>query len=334
MRRVLVVLIALGLVVPALPAAARTYRWVDKSGQVIYSDHPPQADEMAPPSETPASSPSASIGPRRPVHPSASELLEFSGLKEHMKVAAVQARQNVHQSLGHLEPRDLESVEAVTAQTLDPDRIFEVIVDEFSQTMDEAKIAEVRSWYRSPLGRKLTELEVRASAEDRERQLAAFMAEWKVKPPAPERVALIQRLDAAGGATELSVDVVVGISQAIARVADPHLPPERRLRPGQLDAQARQIRLYTLEAFRQGNTVAMLYLYRDVADEDLARFVQFLETEAGAWYGNALRRSIVQGLAAAVERTATNLVRIVPPERWGGPGGFKKPAPPPEEKQL
>src|SRR5205085_11057090 len=116
---------------------------------------------------------------RRPIHPAASELIEVCGLKDQVKAITVQAREHVHQSLGHLEPRDLRSVEAVTARTLDPTRIVSSLVDELSQYMDDTKVPEVRSWYRSPVGRKLTELEVRAASEDRQRQLAAFVAEWR-----------------------------------------------------------------------------------------------------------------------------------------------------------
>ena len=332
MRRTLAVLIGLGLFLPAVPAAGRTYRWVDQNGNVRYSDQPPRSENVAPPPATPT--PGAIRTPRHPVHPAADELLELSGLKQQMKAISLDAREHVHQNLGHLEPRDLKGVAAATAQTLDPDRVYASILDEFGRSVDDTKIADVRLWYRSPLGRTITEIEVASVVSERRRELTAFVAEWRVKPPAPTRVALTQRLDAATGATEMSVDLIVGIAQAVVRVADPHLPPDRRLKPGQLEAQARQIRLSTLEVFRQNNTVAMLYIYRNVADQDLARYIQFLESEAGAWYGNAVRRSVVYALAAAVERTATDLVRVVPPHRWGGPGAFKKPALPAEDKRL
>jgi hypothetical protein len=327
--------IVLGLVVAALPAAGGTYRWIDKNGQVVYSDRPPQPDEAAPEGTTPpAPRAAAPAAPRRPVHQAASELIELCGLKDQVKAVALQARRHVQDNLGHLEPRDVKNVEAITARTLDPERLVRAIVDEFSQLIDDTKIADVRTWYRSPLGRKITELEVRASSEDRQRQLAAFVAEWRVKPPAAARVAMIQRLDAASGTTELSVDMVVGITQAIVRVADPYLPPERRLKAGQLEAQARQIRLATLERFRQGNTVALLHLFRDVPDGELTSYIRFLETEAGAWLGGAVRRSMVEALAGAVAGTVTDLVRVVPPQRWGGPGAFKKPPLPPAEGKL
>jgi hypothetical protein len=333
MRHVLGVLIVLGLVIPSVAVAGGTYRWVDKNGHVTYSDQPPPAGQTAAPSE--ASTSSAPPAPGRLVHPAASELLELSGLKEQMNAVVLQARDQIHQSVGHLEPRDLKGVQAVTERTLGPEQVFADIVGELSQLMDDTKIGAVRTWFGSPLGRQLTDLEIRASSSpDRQRRLTAFVAEWQVKPPTPARVALIQRLDAASGTTELTIDTIVGITQAVVRVADPHLAPDRRLKPGQLEAQARQIRLYTLETLRQSNAVAMLYCYRDVQDQDLARYIQFLETEAGAWFGGAVRRSIVHALSAAVERTATNLVRVVPPQRWGGPGAFKKPPLPPADKRL
>jgi hypothetical protein len=324
-------------VVVAGPAAARTYRWIDPNGNVMYTDHPPRPEDVgapAGPDRGGPGTPGAAPGSHRPVHPGIDELLALSGLKGQMRGMAMQTRDHLQGNMGQLEPRDRKAVEAVTARALDPDLIYGRVLDEFSQHVDEARLAEAVAWFRSPLGRKLTELEVAFSTVDRQREITQFVAQWRVSPPSRTRVALVQRLDAAAGATELSVELVVAISQAIVRVADPYLPPERRLKPGQLESQARQIRLQALEALRQGNTISMLYLYRNVEDTELARYIRFLESEAGAWYGNAVRRAVTSSLGVTVERTAGELVRIVPPQRWGGPGAFKKPALPPADAKL
>ena len=151
----------------------------------------------------------------------------------------------------------------------------------------------------------------------RERELAQFVARLRVEQLDPRRVELIQRLDAASGATETSLELLLAVAEAVLRVADPYLPAARRLKPGQLESQARQIRLHSHDMLRQANTLSMLYVYRSLEDGDLARYIQFLESEAGAWFGGAVRKATVSAFGAVVERAAHELLRTVPVERWG-----------------
>jgi len=94
-----------------------------------------------------------------------------------------------------------------------------------------------------------------------------------------------------------------------------------------MDSQARQIRLRMQESLRRANIVTMLFLYQGVTDDELRRYIEFLESEAGAWYGTAARQAIVGAIASTVEGTAGELVRVVPPERWVGAGVTRPPVP-------
>jgi hypothetical protein len=317
MTRELLVLIGLTAVlsVNASPALAKMYRWVDRHGNVTYADRPPQSDEGALPVEPNAPT---SGQPRRPVHPIADELLEASGLKRQVPGMAERARANMVQGMEPLGANDKSAVDRVSGQALRPEALYGLIREEFSQHVDDAKVKDVLGWYRTPLARRLTELEVAfTTSPNRERELAQFIARLRVEQLDPRRVELIQRLDAASGATETSLELLMAVAQAVLRVADPYLPASRRLKPGQLESQARQIRLQSQELLRQANTLSMLYVYRSLEDGDIARYIQFLESEAGTWFGGAVRKATVTAFGAIIERTAHELVRTVPVERWG-----------------
>jgi len=335
LTRGLAVLVGLAGVLGASgsPAVAKVYRWVDRHGNVTYADRPPQSEEAVTPPSAPGAP--ATIQPRRPVHPAADELLELSGVKRQVPSIAERARDNMVQGMGPLTASDKSAVDRVSGQGLHPDVLYSLIKQEFSQHVDDTKVREVIGWYRTPLARRLTDLEVAfTSATNRDRELTQFVARLRVEQPDPRRVALIQRLDAASGATETSLDLVLAVAQAVARVADPYLSAERRLRPGQLESRARQIRLQSQEVLRQANTLSMLYVYRPIEDGDITRYIQFLESEAGSWFGGAVRKAMVAAFATTIERTAGELVRAVPVERWGQGGEFKKPALPAPGERL
>jgi hypothetical protein len=326
MTKKLVVLLGLVALLGASAslALARTYRWVDRHGNVTYSDRPPQSSEAAPPPAAPA--PPASAQPRRPVHPVADELLEACGFKRQVPSIAERARHNLVQGMEPLGADDKSVVDRVSGEAFRADALYGLIREEFSQHVDDTKVKDVLAWYRTPLARRLTELEVAfTTSTSRERELAQFVARLRVEQLDPRRVELIQRLDAASGATETSLELLMAVAQAVLRVADSYLPAARRLKPGQLDSQARQIRLQSQDMLRQANTLSMLYVYRSLEDGDLARYIQFLESEAGAWFGGAVRKSTVSAFGAVVERTAHELVRAVPVERWGHGESLRKP---------
>lgn len=323
MIRGLAVLVMVGCLVTA-SGAAEMYRWVDRQGNVTFSDRPPQPGEVGPPPPAPGAT--APSGAHRDVHPAADQLLELSGIKQQLSGVARETRSQLQQGFGVMDAQDAAAVQRIIGDVFRPEALYTVIREELGRRVDESKIKDVVAWYRSPLGRRITGLEVAFSAAERQRELAEFIAQLRVHQPSAARMALIQQLDAASGTTDLSIDIVVGIAQVIARVADPFLPSEQRLKPGQLESQVRQIRLYVQEPIRQVNTVAMLYMYRSTEDHDLTRYIQFRESEAGSWFGQATRKALVWTLTTAVERTATRLVQVVPPERWAQGDSLKRPA--------
>jgi hypothetical protein len=85
---------------------------------------------------------------------------------------------------------------------------------------------------------------------------------------------------------------------------------------------------------RQVNTGTLLYMYRPAGDQEVARYIQFLESEAGSWFGDATQKALVRGLVSAVEGIAAELVRVGPPERWMQGGGFRKPPLPSKDERL
>jgi hypothetical protein len=56
--------------------------------------------------------------------------------------------------------------------------------------------------------------------------------------------------------------------------------------------------------------------YRGLADDEVARLVAFVESDAGQWFVNATSEIVVRALGAAAERTAPELARAV---QWAQP---------------
>jgi len=317
-------LVAAVVLLAAVDTAAAPYRWLDANGNVVYSDDPPRPEDAA---RSSAPGPAAPGAPAPVADPSVERLLDATGLKQQARLVAAQTREALRGSLGNLDAERRERVEAITDREFHPDAFYAVLRTEFGRHFNEPWLGEVQAWYATPVGRRIAEAEVRFYAADRRRELEEFVAGLVNNRPSPVRVALLQRLDAASGSTEGSLDLFVAINRAIIRVVEPLIPAQSRIRAGQIESQSRQIRLQMQESLKQVNVFTMLLLYQGVTDDELQRYIEFLETDAGAWYSGAARQAIVSAVTSTVERSASDLVRVVPPEQWVGAGLTKPPVP-------
>ncbi|OGL02427.1 MAG: hypothetical protein A3E31_10405 [Candidatus Rokubacteria bacterium RIFCSPHIGHO2_12_FULL_73_22] len=329
--RTLLIALGAGLLAGGTPADAATYRWVDDNGVVTYSDRPPQPRE-APPAPAAASAADATApGAVAADRATIDELLDVSGLKRQLAPITTRIRSEFHAQHGQLAARDLARAEQITARHVRTETVYGLIAEGVGKRSDAAKLAAALAWYRSPVGRRITELEVAFSrSSGTEREIERYVGRLQQSPPARERLALVQRLDAAGRATETSLDVSIAIIRSLASAVDPYLPAERRLSRSQLESRIRQVRAQVFEQVRRLSFVMMLFIYRDVSDADLARYVAFAESEPGQWYVSAVSGAFVDAVGGIARGAATDLVRAVPPERWQQGGGFKKPALPKE----
>ena len=239
MRQALAAVIVIGMILASVPASGGAYRWVDRRGNVIYSDRPPRPEEVGREGD-PADpgvagpNPSATIPPApRPFHPSVEHLLDATGLKHQARLVAFQTRGILHGNLGALDAEHRRRVDAITDRYFHPDNFYALLRSEFSRYVNEARLNEVLAWYGTPVGRRVATAEVRFYASDRRREVEDYVAGLVNNKPSPLRLALMQRLDAATGATEGSLDLFVAINRSIIRVVEPLMPAERRLGAGQ-----------------------------------------------------------------------------------------------------
>ena len=186
-------LIVLGVLIAAGAADAATYRWMGPDGVVIYSDRPPQPGDLPKAAAAEAPAPAARAGARGAVD----DLLARSGFKDQVAAIADRLRTEFHRRHGHLVAPDMTLAREISSARLRPEALYEAFVVEFAKRIDEERMADALVWFDSPAGRKITGLEGRAArARDGAAELGRFVARLRGEPTRPERVALVQRLDA------------------------------------------------------------------------------------------------------------------------------------------
>src|SRR6266446_3969807 len=194
------------------------------------------------------------------------ELLERSGLRVQLESLSAGLRIQFLRGQGRISSHDRATIDRIAATNFDADAIFSRIKLEFERNHDAGKLADALAWYRSPLGKRITQLELMTLAFENGWDSAASLER---KRASLQRIALVERLDASGGASETTVDMTLSIVRSLSRAFQPVLPVAARVSDAKLEDQIARARAHTLEQIRRACMVSMLLAYRGLSDQEL-----------------------------------------------------------------
>jgi hypothetical protein len=236
-------------------------------------------------------------------------LLERSGLRVQLESLSAGVRVQFLRGRGRVSGQDRLTIDQIVSERFAAEALYTRISREFAPHLDAAKMAKALAWYDSALGKRITGLELAALVFDGGPRAVADLENDR---PSPRRLALIERLDAGGGASETTVDVTMAIVRSLTRAFQPALPAVARRNLGQLEEELVRARNRTLEQIRAACLVSMLLAYRTLSDHELEQYVQFVESEAGLWYMSVMNTTLVIAVDAATDAVAAELVTAVP----------------------
>ena len=242
-------------------------------------------------------------------HSGLDELLERSGLRVQLESLSAGVRIQFLRGQGRISSHDRATIDRIASTNFDADAIYSRIRLEFERNLDAGKLADALAWYRSPLGKRITGLELMALAFENGWDNAVSIERKQASTP---RIALVERLDASGGASETTVDVTLSIVRSLTRAFQPVLPASARVSNAQLEDQIAVARSRTLEQIRGACLVSMLLAYRSLTDQELAAYVRFVESEAGQWYMSVMNSALLSAVDVAAAATAGELATAVP----------------------
>ena len=234
-------------------------------------------------------------------------LLERSGLRVQLESLSAGVRVQFLLGQGRLSGEDRITIDRIVSQHFSAGALHARMRLEFEKNPDSAGLAKALEWYDSPLGRRITGLELASLIPD-----GGQPQDSENERPSPRRLDLLRRLDAGGGASDTTVDVTMSIVGSLTRAFQPALPAVARLSRGQLENELTQVRNLTLERIRRACLLNMLSAYRDLTDDELEQYVRFVESEGGQWYMSVMNGSLLIAVDAAAEATATELAAAVP----------------------
>lgn len=196
------------------------------------------------------------------------ELMELSGAMDYTEHVAMYGPM-LAKTMASTTDIPYETLAKVFSEAWRPELFNRGLANYLNKNFNRAYCLQALEWLRSPLGRKITQAEVEADLPDSQPRAESYMRQLQRTPPTQRRMDLIEKVAEASGKIEFAVAAQVFVTRA--------LNPGRQFTAGELEALRKQSR----DAITMSGGPS--YPYRALTSDELATYIQFLESDAGKW---------------------------------------------------
>jgi hypothetical protein len=173
-----------------------------------------------------------------------------------------------------------------------------------------AEHAAMLGWWTSPLGSQVATIDSTQFTPALQVEFARFVGDLQVKPLPAERVQRMTDLVAAVGVGALAKDVAEQSMQGMItalRAAGVERSPAGAQGLNELETQLRPLLDVLAVRVEQTTRLRLLFVYRDISDADLDRYLEFARSEAGKAYTAALASTTTAAVTRVVKEVAEQL---------------------------
>ncbi|HEV8242642.1 MAG TPA: hypothetical protein VGQ07_01490 [Nitrospirales bacterium] len=241
----------------------------------------------------------------------APKLMKLSGMEEQIRQIPPQILSSLAEQKGQMPADTYASFSQAMRGAFSAEQIEKSAVKQATANLTVEIMQKALDWLESGLGRKITSLEEAASTPHAVQQIQALAGRLKSVSLPPHRLELIQRLDSATQATDLSLSITETAMMAVATALDAIQPKELQVGTDTLKKQLEQQRPQLRQNILSMTTAAGLFAYQTLSDVELDRYIEFLESAAGKQYQTGMNAALKGALAEASERAGKNLADAV-----------------------
>lgn len=196
-----------------------------------------------------------------------------------------------------LEGEQLEVLQHIAMESFRGGVIYRYVRESVATTLKPGDRETLFLWYRSPLGQRITQLELKGMAVD---TLPAMKAAAEALAADQERMAAASRLDsltqASGLGMTLQQRAMLASYMAEAIAANPDAPVDTAA----LDAQLQQHQDAMRQLMQQQTVLSLAFTYRDLPLDKIASYESFLSTSASQRYQQGLQSGLLAGVDAVL----------------------------------
>lgn len=237
------------------------------------------------------------------------EILVVSGIDRTLQRLPEQMLSSVRQAgqqdkSGVLNAADLREMERLTQESFTAQGFRQRVTARLKKHYDARRFQEFLTDSNSPLAKRMNELE---KQQPNAEEIAAFVKSLGAKPPAPERVKLIERIDAASRASELALEALFASVKGMMR----GFSGADAGKLAEVDKAIEKQRAAAEGNIRNAIRLSLAYTYRDVSDADLAEYARLHEKDSTKFFLGHVSDAMVEEIRDGAERFGAGLEKIV-----------------------
>ena len=246
--------------------------------------------------------------------PDAASVLEASPIDDIVEQYPAMLSQGIREGLkqrGQVPPMVADTVGYVVSSSFSADKIEQQIITDLQAQLTDEQLQAVSEWYRTPVARKISSAEIAASAPEAWPQIQASAPELNRKYKGTPKAEMFDRFDRAARATESAVDTTIavqlGLATAMSALSSESMHYE------QLERRIENQRGMLRGVVGQQVYDSYLYTYDKVSAQELALYLDFLESPAGKQFSQVVTSSIQQAIMEPVESIGRQISRFMAP---------------------
>ncbi len=246
--------------------------------------------------------------------PDAASVLEASPIDDIVEQYPAMLSQGIREGLkqrGQVPPMVADTVGYVVSSSFSADKIEQQIITDLQAQLTDKQLQAVSEWYQTPVARKISSAEIAASAPEAWPQIQASAPELNRKYKGTPKAEMFDRFDRAARATESAVDTTIavqlGLATAMSALSSESMHYE------QLERRIENQRGMLRGVVGQQVYDSYLYTYDKISAQELALYLDFLESPAGKQFSQVVTSSIQQAIMEPVESIGRQISRFMAP---------------------
>ena len=170
----------------------------------------------------------------------------------------------------------------IIKDSFDPGSANKKLIAYSKKRMNKQIVAEVLAWFKTPLGRKITDAENVTSSAEAQKDMVRYISNLQNNPPSQDRVLVLEKFVEASGVVEISADMGIKLLKGMNVSINLALPEERRIDKERIETIIEKAKPALVQQLRHQLTLGSYFIYRNISNEDLEGYIAFLKSDSGS----------------------------------------------------
>jgi S1-C subfamily serine protease len=256
----------------------------------------------------------------------ASEIIEESGIARQsnsLTEAVLSSFEEKYEAAGPsnktTDDQQLSRFKDVIRLATNPARINTYIENQLASSLTIPELEQVLNWYKSPMGKKISELEFSSYADKKEQAKKLRLAFNLTRYQSASRADIFSRLDEATTSTAAMVELQTNLIVQN-QILDLVLSNSKELDQASIDQIIQNFKSNIdpyLDIFAGQLVFAgFVYTYRGLSETELEAYLSFSETEAARNYYSILNKKSNTVLLDCNRKILTSIMRVMNADSW------------------